>query len=190
MLRPLLRRLWRDRRGVSLVEFALVVPIFSLMILGGTEIARYILLNQKLDRLATQVSDLTSQEVSVTASDLSNIFDASLNVAWPFNIQSNGVVIVSSVGWTNNRAQVLWQRSCPGSGCSWTTTQTAASRIGTQGNVATMPTGFTVSATNTNVIVTEVYYTFTPFLWRFMPAGTLYHIAITRPRLNDLTTIN
>jgi Flp pilus assembly protein TadG len=185
----LLRRLWHDRGGVSLVEFALVVPIFSLMILGGTEIARYLLLNQKLDRLATQVSDLTSQEVSVTSSDLSNIFDASLNVAWPFNIQSNGVVIVSSIGQVSGQTRVLWQRSCPGSGCSWTTTQTATSRVGTQGNTATMPTGFTVSATD-NVIVTEVYYSFTPFLWRFMPAGTLYHIAITRPRLNNLTTIN
>jgi Flp pilus assembly protein TadG len=186
----LLRRLWRDRRAVSIVEFALVVPIFSLMILAGTEVARYILLNQKLDRLATQVADLTSQEVSVTSGDLSNIFDASLSVVWPFNILNNGVVIVSSVGQVSNQTRVLWQRSCPGSGCTWSTTQTAVSRVGTQGNAATLPTGFAISATNTNVIVVEVFYTFAPFLWRFMPAGTLYHYAITRPRLNDLTTIS
>jgi Flp pilus assembly protein TadG len=186
----LLRRLWRDRSAVSLVEFALVVPILSLLILGGTEVARYILLNLKLDRLATSVSDLTSQEVSVTAADLSNIFDASLNVTWPFTVQTNGVVIVSSIGQVNGATRVLWQRQCPGNGCSWTGTQTAVSRVGVQGGAATMPTGFTLSATNTNVIVTEVFYTFTPFLWRFMPAGTLYHFALTRPRLNDLTTVN
>jgi Flp pilus assembly protein TadG len=185
----LLKRLWRERAGVSLVEFALVVPIFSLMILGGTEVARYILLNQKLDRLATTITDLTSQEVSVTAADLSNIFDASMNVTWPFSIQTSGVVVVSSIGQVNNQTQVLWQRRCPGNGCSWTGTQTSISRIGVQGGTATMPTGFTVSSTD-NVIVAEVFYTFTPFLWRFMPAGTLYHFALTRPRLNNLTTIN
>jgi Flp pilus assembly protein TadG len=185
----MLRRLWRDRAGVSIVEFALVVPILSLMILGGTEVARYILLNLKLDRLATSVSDLTSQEISVTSADMSNIFDASPNVSWPFNIQANGAIIVSSIGQVNGRTQVLWQRACPGNGCSWSGSQTFTSHIGVQGGTATMPTGFTVSATD-NVIVAEVFYNFTPFLWRFMPSGILYHFALTRPRLNNLTTIN
>jgi hypothetical protein len=78
---------------------------------------------------------------------------------------------------------------CPGNGCSWSGAQTNASRIGTEGGLATMPTGFTVSATD-NVIVAEVFYSFAPFFWRQMPAGTLYHIALTRPRLSNLTTIN
>ena len=83
---------------------------------------------------------------------------------------------------------MLWQRTCPGNGCSWSGTATNASRIGTEGGLATMPTGFTVSSTD-NVIVAEVFYGFTPFFWRQMPAGTLYHIALTRPRLSNLTTI-
>jgi Flp pilus assembly protein TadG len=189
MVAALLRRLWRDRAGVSLVEFALLMPVLSLLILGGTEVARYIILNQKLDRLATEISDLTAQSDTITSTDLSNIFDASTNVTWPFSIQANGAIIVSSIGQVNGQAQVLWQRICPGNGCSWSGTTTFVSRIGVQGGSATMPTGFTVSSTD-NVIVAEVFYGFAPFLWRLMPSGTLYHMALTRPRLSNLTTIN
>ena len=189
MVAALLRRLWRDRAGVSLVEFALVVPIFSLLILGGTEVARYVMLNQKLDRLATTASDLTAQEDAITAAELTNIFEASRNVTWPFSVQTSGMVIVSSVGQVSGQTRVLWQRRCPGNGCTWSGTQTFTSRVGTQGGVATMPAGFTVSPTD-NVIIAEVFYNFAPFLWQWMPAGVVYHSAFTRPRLSNLTTIN
>lgn len=189
MVIALLRRLLRDRSGISLVEFALVMPLFTLMILGGTEVARYVLLNQKLDRLATATSDLTAQEDEISAADLTNIFNAAPNLTWPFSIQMNGAIIVSSVGQVSGQTRVLWQRSCPGNGCAWSGTQTFTSRIGTQGGAATMPTGFTVSATD-NVIVAEVFYNFAPFLWLQMPAGTIYHSAFTRPRLSNLTSIN
>jgi Flp pilus assembly pilin Flp len=188
-LLTLLRRLWRDRAGVSLVEFALVMPVCSLLILGGTEVARYVLLNQKLDRVATAVSDLIAQEDAVSATDITNIFDAAPNLTWPFNIQTNGRIIVSSIGQVSGQTRVLWQRMCPGNGCSWSGTPTNTSHLGIEGGLATMPTGFTVSATD-NVIVAEVFYSFTPFFWRQMPAGTLYHTAFTRPRLSNLTTIN
>ena len=185
----LLRRLWRERAGVSLVEFALVMPVCSLLILGGTEVARYVLLHQKMDRVATALSDLVAQEDAISAAELTGIFDAAPNLIWPFSITTNGRMIVSSIGQVSGQTRVLWQRMCPGNGCSMSGTPTNASRLGTQGSVATMPTGFTVSSTD-NVIVAEVFYSFTPFFWRQMPAGTLYHSAFTRPRLSDLTTLN
>ena len=46
------------------------------------------------------------------------------------------------------------------------------------------------SVLSSNVIIAEVFYSFTPFFWRQMPAGTQYHTAFTRPRLSNLTTIN
>ena len=150
---------------MSLVEFALVVPICSLLILGGTEVARYVLLNQKLDRLATSVSDLIAQEDAVSAAELTNIFEAAPNLTWPFNVQTNGRIIVSSIGQVSGQTRVLWQRQCPGNGCSWSGTPTFTSRIGTQSGLATMPSGLTVSSTD-NVIVAEVFYNFTPFFWR------------------------
>jgi Flp pilus assembly protein TadG len=185
----LIRRLWRDRAGMSLVEFAIMMPVLVLLLLGGTEIARYILLNQQLDRLSTTTADLVAQEDGVTSADLNNIFDAALNITWPFNMRTSGAVVVSSVGQQGGQARVLWQRTCPGNGCSGSGTNSYASRIGTQGATATMPTGFTVAATD-NVIVAEVFYSFTPFFWRQMPAGTIYHRALTRPRLSNLTTID
>lgn len=189
MVMALLRRLRRDRSGASLVEFALTMPLFVLMILGGTEIARYVLLNQKLDRLATATADLTAQEEEISAADLSSIFEAASNLTWPFSIRTNGVIVVSSIGQVSGQARVLWQRTCPGNGCSWTGTQTSPSRIGVQGGTATLPSGFTVG-TSDNVIVSEVFYNFEAFMWRQMPEGIIYHSAYTRPRLSNLDTLN
>jgi Flp pilus assembly protein TadG len=177
-----LRRLARDRRGVSLIEFALVVPIFVLMILGGTEVARYVLLNEVLDRLATSTADLTAQEDDITAGDLTNIFASAPTLVWPFDINANGVVIITSVGLVNNQPKIYWQRTRTGS-------LTRSSRIGTEGGQATLPTGLTVAADD-NIIVAEVYYNFTPFMWQQMRSGDIYHVAFTRPRLSNLTTVN
>ena len=51
-MRRLLSSLTGCRRGSSLVELALVVPILVSLFLGSVEVARYVLLQQKLDRAA------------------------------------------------------------------------------------------------------------------------------------------
>src|SRR4029077_6872800 len=91
----------------------LVMPVCSLLILGGTEVARYVLLHQKLDRVVTTMSDLTSQEDAISAARLSNIFDAAPNLTWPFSLQTNGRIIVSSIGQVSGQTRVVWQRLWP-----------------------------------------------------------------------------
>lgn len=48
----------RDSRASILVEFAIIAPILIMMLLGGVELGRFILLDQKLDRTAMTVADL------------------------------------------------------------------------------------------------------------------------------------
>ncbi len=182
MVMALLARLRADRRGAALVEFAVTLPILTLLLLGGTEVARYVLLNQKLDRVVTSTSDLVSQSDDITTAELTNIFAATARIMLPYDYSHDGVVIVSSVGIVSGVARIHWQRSGGG-------TLARASRIGVQGGIATLPSGFTIAAGD-NVIIAETFYAFSPWLWRRMPAGDLYHRAITRPRLSNLTSIN
>ncbi|MBL8834881.1 MAG: pilus assembly protein [Alphaproteobacteria bacterium] len=182
MVMSLLARLRADRRGAALVEFAVSLPILTLLLLGGTEVARYVLLNQKLDRVVTSTSDLTSQSDDITTTELNNIFAATARIMLPYNYSRDGIVIVSSVGLVNGAPRIHWQRTGGG-------TLSRASRIGVQGGTATLPSGLTIAAGD-NVIIAEAFYAFTPWLWRQMPAGDLYHRAITRPRLSNLTAIN
>jgi len=125
----------------------------------------------------------------MSTADLTNIFEAAMNLTWPFNVRTNGVIVVSSVGRVSGQPRVLWQRACPGDGCPWTGTQTSPSRIGVHCGTATLPTGLTV-ADGDNIIVAEVFYNFEAILWRQMPEGVVYHGAYTRPRISNLDTIS
>ena len=60
-----LRRLVHGRDGVAMLEFALIVPFLVFLLLGAMEVGRYVLLNQKLSRLASNAGDLVSRAADV-----------------------------------------------------------------------------------------------------------------------------
>ncbi len=178
-----LKRLFRDRSGNALIETAIVMPILTLNILGGMEISRYVLLNQKLDRVAASIGDLVAQAETISALDIDNLFEAAKFVIKPFSLGSNGAVIVSSIGAADgNPPMVNWQRNGAGS-------LVAASALGAAGANATLPQGFTVPS-GSNTIVAEVFYDYTPWLMSGITSPSrLYHRALFRPRLGSLTTL-
>jgi len=178
----MIRRLVRSRRGAILPEFAMAMPILVMMILGGTEISRYVLLHQKLDRVAATMGDLVAQAETITTADLDNLFDAAGFVASPFAMGANGVVVISSIGLVSAQPHVNWQRAGGGA-------LPASSDIGTTGAVATLPDGLTVRAGET-LIIAEVFYAYTPWiLGGFTNPSTLYHRAFFRPRYGSLETL-
>jgi Flp pilus assembly protein TadG len=176
-------RLLACRAGNMVVEFALAAPVLIMMMLASAELARFVILHQKMDRVATTISDLVSRAETINESQLGDIFEAIAEVAFPFNIADLGVVIVSSV--TNpdgNGAIVAWQRSGGGS-------YSGTSQIGTEGNTATLPGGFEVRQGET-AIISEVYYDFAPFLSELIvEPQVIYRNAHHRPRLGTLETI-
>ncbi len=50
-MHPLLRRLRTDRRATVAVEFAMILPILTTLLLASVEIGRYAILYQKVDRV-------------------------------------------------------------------------------------------------------------------------------------------
>ena len=185
MMRPLrkLCRLLREEAGVVFIEMAFVMPVLILIVTGGTELARYVLLNQKLDRVASTMSDLTSQAETLSTTQLTALFDAVNQVGQPFDITAAGKIYVSSVtGKSGGTAHVNWQQS---SG-----TLSVSSSIGTAGNNATLPSGFTLAVDET-VIIGEVFYSYTPLIFNGVVENTqLHHTALFRPRFGTLTSLN
>ena len=59
-------RLLACRAGNVVVEFALAAPVLMLLMLASAELARFVILHQKMDRVATTVSDLVSRAETVT----------------------------------------------------------------------------------------------------------------------------
>ncbi len=57
----LLRRFRENHRGVAAVEFALVMPILSLLVFGGYATFQTIQVNRSVDRTSSIISDLISR---------------------------------------------------------------------------------------------------------------------------------
>lgn len=180
-------RLWRDRRGAMIAEFAASIPMMLILVMSGTEISRFIILQQKLDRATTAVADLISQEEDITTAEVNAVFDAIPSILSPYTFTGKGTFIVTSVVLEGTTLKVAWQRNSGGSFA-------ATSKIGTPGGSATLPTGLTIR-TNETIVISESFYRFEPMFvpssfTSWLAAETTYHQAFYRPRFGALTTID
>lgn len=169
-----MRCLAADQRGVSAVEFAMLLPLMLSLYLGSVELSQGIAANRKVTLTARTVADLVSQVASVSASDISNSLNASAAVMAPYP-SSNLKVTVSSVTIdANKKATIAW--SCTLNGTAHGT-----------GSSVTLPTALLVASSS--LIWSEVQYAYTPTIG-YVVSGTLnLHDQIyMRPRQSDSVT--
>lgn len=177
------RRFWAADAGAIAAEFGLVISILIVILMGCYEAARYILLNQKLDRTSSSVADLTAQASGMSVTIMNDIYQAALQQSLPFDLAGSGRVIVSSV-YRPDTADPVVQWQCAGAGAFTSGT----SSIGSEGGTATMPSDFTVGV-GENVVVAEVLYDYEPFMFEFIFEPAVFrHSTFTRPRGTLLTT--
>ncbi|SMF12712.1 hypothetical protein SAMN06265365_105192 [Tistlia consotensis] len=167
---------WRDRRGNVLIEAAFGLVLLVGLLTSGVEIARYVLLQQKLDRVAMTIGDLVSRSDQPSDAEIADIFAAVPNLVEPFDFATDGRVVVSAVRREDGgTAQVVWQR-LNSAGID------ASSEIGTVGAAATLPDGLTPE-TNDSLYIAEVFYDFQPlFGLDLVSAHRLYHRSVYRAR--------
>lgn len=177
-------RAWcRAAGGATAVEFALAAPMLIMLMLASAELARFVILNQKLDRVAISTSDLVARAETISESKLVDILIAAEQVAQPFDLAASGRVIVSSiVNEDGDGPTIAWQRSDDG-------TLDASSKVGQDGGAASLPEGFEVREGET-AIISEVFFSFEPFLSELIvEPQTVYKRAHHRPRLGTLEDI-
>lgn len=140
-------RLIHDRRGVSLVEFAICLPFLVLLYIGGYQLTDALSAYRKVTTTTRAVADLTSQYTSVSYDDLDTILDASAQVLAPYKI-SAGKVTVSQIYIDKNlNSTIDWSRGKNVSGL-------------TPGTAFALPAS--VKLPDTYVIVAGIDYTYTP----------------------------
>jgi Flp pilus assembly pilin Flp len=121
----ILRRLAADRSGASLVEFAMVFPVISVMGMFGIEIAFMASVNMQISQIALQVADNASRleqtnnntvAPTVTEGGIDSVMTGAIKVGERFNFTGNGRVIISSLERdpASGKQFIHWQR-CSGS---------------------------------------------------------------------------
>lgn len=170
-----------NNAGVAAVEFALTIPMLLTLFYGGFEVSRYMLIAQKVEKLAAASADVVAQSDQVTNTELASLLGATSSIMKPYTFGANGVVIISSLyrAAGSTTVKIAWQRSGGGS-------LVAQSKLGAAGATPVLPTGFTLNERD-NVIVAEVYYSFVPlFTGQVLAPSTIYQRAFYKPRLGAL----
>ncbi len=102
------RRFRRDRRGISAVEFALILPMMLLLYFGAYEIGEAVTINRKVTHIASTLGDLVAQSKTITGTDMENILDAAASIISPYPIGPL-TITVEQVNVDNDRlARVMW----------------------------------------------------------------------------------
>jgi Flp pilus assembly protein TadG len=173
--------LYRDRRGVMAIEFAVIAPVMLVMFFGTVELSSGIAVNRKVTLMARTLSDLTSQNISVTSTQLNNIFNASTGIMTPYSatpLQLQSTITELWIDPSTSNARVQWS-------------QGSAARA--QGSSVVIPPNLIGKDSsgkvfpNQYLIYSEVSYLYTPAVGYVMAkAGiTLSDFTYTRPRQSN-----
>jgi len=168
-------RLRRDHSGVAAIEFALILPLMVLMMVGMVEVFGLVQAYGKALSAAQVVSDLTSRADSQTTASMNAIATGAQRVMDPLPSGADRLGIrVASVGISSGGAAVtLWNYSWGGA-------------------AATIVPGDAVglAARGESVIMVTLRYTHPPFLQAILGTVSMNHSVVSRPRLVRLIPFN
>jgi Flp pilus assembly protein TadG len=172
-----LRGFAADQRGVSAIEFAILLPLMLTLYLGGVEVSQAVSADRKTTLVAHTVGDLTAQASNVASSDVTNIFNAATAVAYPL-ASSNLSVTLSSVciDSTGTKATIGWSQTLNGTARSGTVTSLVPSAL---------------MVANSSLIWGEAHYAYKPTIgWTITGTLNLGDQFFLRPRLSCSVTLN
>jgi len=164
-----LRRFGRSERGVTVVEFALVLPVLLMLFIGLVEFTEAFSITRKLSNSVSTVSDLVSREPSVSTAELTDITTVADQLMQPYPTAPLELVIVSVVTDSDNAPTVAW--SYP-----------AAAHV--PGVVYDLPEE-QLTAPNSSIIVAEGRYDFTPTVTQFLGSFEITQRSFFRPRMGS-----
>ncbi len=145
-----LSRFARDRRGVSAVEFAFIAPVMIGLYLGCAEISDGVAADRKVSLTAGALANLTAQVTTISATDMTNILDASSAIITPYSA-SNLTMTVSCLKIdANGIAKVQWSATRNGTARSAGSTYSFSSAT----SALAVPSSW--------LILSEVSYAYTP----------------------------
>lgn len=178
------RRLSRDDAGNSMIEFALVMPVFLFLGMYGIELAYMATVNMEVSQIAMSIADNASRigqtdnssvTPTVTNADIDSVMDGAIEEGKSIKFKENGRAILSSLERSStNRQYIHWQR-CRGD-------YGKASLYGKEGAglTGTVLTGMgrtgqqiTANA-NSAVMFAEVFYDYKPLFGKMFVKDVMF----------------
>ena len=174
----------KDCSGIGAIEFAFIAPLMLVMFFGTVEFAQGVGANRKVTIMARTLSDLTSQNTSVTQAQLDNFFAAATAVMTPYSAAPvRSTISELYIDPNTQTAHVQWSVGSAPRG---------------QGSTVVIPPQLIARDAQNNVVAnqyliySEVTYQYVPTIGYVMaPSGVnLRDVAYTRPRQSTCVMYN
>ena len=168
--RPL-RRFLRDKRGVSAVEFAMLLPLMITLYLGGVEVSQAVAVDRKVTLISRSLGDLVAQATTVSNADMTNILAATAAIIVPYVDAKLKITVSSVVIDAQGVAKI-----------AWSDTKNGTARA--VGSTVTLPAA--LNTASSSLIWAESQYAYTPVIGYVITGTmTLKDQIYMRPRLSD-----
>ena len=158
-----------NNSGLAAIEFAMIIPIMALLFVGTNEFSAGVAIDRKVTMMARTMSDLTSQNTSVTDAQLTNFFNASKAIMTPYaSTPVKATISEVYIDPATKQARVQWSKG--------------ANPLDT-GKIVGVPTALAIG--DTYLIYSEVKYQYVPSVAWFINKTdgiTLSDATFTRPR--------
>lgn len=156
--RSIWRRFAKSTRGIAAVEFAMVLPVLTLMFLAAFDGGRAIAVYMKVRTASYTLAAITNQYASINDAAMTGIFTATSDVLAPYPTAPLGLTVSQIAIDAKGGATV-----------NWSSTQGGTARA--VGSTITVPTN--LDTPNSYLILSEVKYNYAPMFGYFNNGATI-----------------
>jgi Flp pilus assembly protein TadG len=159
--------------GVAATEFAIVVPFMLVLLVGGVELGDGMAINVKVSATAHSVTDMVTQNTSLSTASMQNILTGATTIMAPYPINNSQLMVtVSEISSdANGTLNLRWSQSYNGTSFGPGRTSLGANGLYAALTVPASLNGTAGNANNANnqndqvsFILGEVTYAYTPNL--------------------------
>ena len=170
-MKTIFKKVKKNEAGAALVEFALILPILLLLMIGSIEVYRYIYITQKVEEISARIADWSAAKTSLLA--IQDFFYGAYNLGVEFNFKANGGVYVTGIQNLLGINTAMWT----------VFTSNATTQYGRLGAIVTLPSPLSLSSGD-NLIIVEVTYKYTPLTsyLSFLTSKTIRSASFSMPR--------
>ncbi|MGM5025074.1 TadE/TadG family type IV pilus assembly protein [Tardiphaga sp. 42S5] len=170
-----------DTRGVSAVEFAMIIPLIFLMFFGMLDLTNGFAIDRKVSQISQGMADLASRYTTLAETDVSNFFIIADAMLTPYDkTQLKASISQVYIDPSTKIAKVVWTRG----------DFLVGKVVRKVNDIVSVPTNLIVKDANGNylpnqyLILGEANYDYVPTIGWVVPKGglALSDAMFTRPR--------
>ena len=100
----------RDDQGVSAVEFALILPVILILLIGMVDINEALTVYRKMRQISSTVTDLVAQRSEITPAEITMTLNGSASLLAPYDT-TNLDIVLSVLDVEQSGQTVAWSRA-------------------------------------------------------------------------------